>query len=250
MQMQLEISDKYDKEFINLILEIEKRYELLAKHVRLRIESWIRKLCIVTNNKEWKKNRNLHAILMLDMILNNKLEPPYTKFADETKSLPLLNKTNIKAILSNKIQEIYSAISEENNIRTFSKQFFDGKIYKEQYGKLKQNKQKIKEIALESKEKSKKYRIRTKSAENIPIRFKYEKDIDGLKDLLNNLQNENSTKDKIIFKQNEEKKKLSNRIKELEDAIEKLIILRKEGKDGKKIMKNVSKVLASGITTI
>ena len=39
--MQVEISDKYDKEFINLMIEIEKRYEQLEKVDRLRLESWV-----------------------------------------------------------------------------------------------------------------------------------------------------------------------------------------------------------------
>ena len=40
--MQVEITDKYDKEFINLMIEIEKRYEDLTKTERIRLESWVR----------------------------------------------------------------------------------------------------------------------------------------------------------------------------------------------------------------
>ena len=39
--MQVEISDKYDQEFINLMMEIEKRYENLTKTERLRLENWV-----------------------------------------------------------------------------------------------------------------------------------------------------------------------------------------------------------------
>jgi hypothetical protein len=39
--MQVEISDKYDKEFINLMIEIEKRYEDLTKTERIRLENWV-----------------------------------------------------------------------------------------------------------------------------------------------------------------------------------------------------------------
>jgi hypothetical protein len=40
--MELNVSDKYDKEFINLILEIEERYSALTKQEKLRIESWVK----------------------------------------------------------------------------------------------------------------------------------------------------------------------------------------------------------------
>lgn len=39
--LQLEVKDELDKEFINLILEIEKRYEPMTKQDRLKIESWV-----------------------------------------------------------------------------------------------------------------------------------------------------------------------------------------------------------------
>jgi hypothetical protein len=41
-KLKLQINDKFDKEFINLILEIEKNYSCLIKHDRLKIESWVR----------------------------------------------------------------------------------------------------------------------------------------------------------------------------------------------------------------
>ncbi len=72
----LDVQDKYDKEFINLIIEIDKLYTKLIKQQKLRIESWIKKLCVPTTNKEWKKNRNLHAISLFDMLLNNNYEEP------------------------------------------------------------------------------------------------------------------------------------------------------------------------------
>lgn len=40
--MQVEITDKYDKEFLNLMIEIEKRYEDLTKTERIRLESWVK----------------------------------------------------------------------------------------------------------------------------------------------------------------------------------------------------------------
>jgi hypothetical protein len=39
--MELNVSDKYDKEFVNIVLEIERRYEKLDKQSKIRIESWV-----------------------------------------------------------------------------------------------------------------------------------------------------------------------------------------------------------------
>ncbi len=96
-----EITDEYDKEFISLMLTIEKRSEILNKYDKLRIKNWCKKLCQITNNIEWKKNRNLHAICILDCILNNHFDPPYNKFPSEG-SIPLINKTLVKSKLSKK----------------------------------------------------------------------------------------------------------------------------------------------------
>ena len=99
-----EITDEYDKEFISLMITIEKKSNKLNKHDKLRIKNWCKKLCQVTNNIEWKKNRNLHAICILDAILNEKFEEPYNKFPPEG-SVPILNKALVKSKLSKKFYE-------------------------------------------------------------------------------------------------------------------------------------------------
>ena len=98
------ITDEYDREFISLMITIEKKSEKLNKHDKLRIKNWCKKLCQVTNNVEWKKNRNLHAICILDSILNEHFEEPYNKFPPEG-SVPILNKALVKSKLSKKFFE-------------------------------------------------------------------------------------------------------------------------------------------------
>ena len=73
----------------------------MNKYDKLRIKNWCKKLCQITNNIEWKKNRNLHAICILDSILNNHFEEPYNKFPPEG-SVPILNKALVKSRLSKK----------------------------------------------------------------------------------------------------------------------------------------------------
>ena len=94
--------DKYDKEFITLMFEIDKRIQNYNKSQKLKINSWIRTLSFPTNNISWKKNRNLYTILLLYNIINNKLESPFDKFSDESFELPTLNPTIIKSKISTK----------------------------------------------------------------------------------------------------------------------------------------------------
>ena len=111
------ITDEYDKEFITLMVTIERRSESLNKYDKLRIKNWCKKLCQVTNNVEWKKNRNLHAICILDSVLNEHFEEPYNKFPPEG-SVPILNKALVKSKLSKKFfQEALrmQTVGQDNN---------------------------------------------------------------------------------------------------------------------------------------
>ena len=107
------ITDEYDKEFISLMLAIEQKSDILNKYDKLRIKNWCKKLCQVTNNVEWKKNRNWHAICILDSILNEHFEEPYNKFPPEG-SVPILNKALVKSKLSKKFfEEAFKMQNEE-----------------------------------------------------------------------------------------------------------------------------------------
>ena len=124
------ITDEYDKEFITLMLTIEQKSDILNKYDKLRIKNWCKKLCQVTNNVEWKKNRNLHAICILDSILNEHFEEPYNKFPPEG-SVPILNKALVKSKLSKKFfEEALKMQSEEqqeqnDNNENINKQQFE-----------------------------------------------------------------------------------------------------------------------------
>lgn len=111
--------DKYDKEFVNLMIEIENRVQDFSKSDKLKINSWIKSLCLPTNNIPWKKNRNLYAIKLLDNILNFRLEEPFTKFAESSENLPMLNHILVKSQLSNKIKEIIFNSHPDEQIQNF-----------------------------------------------------------------------------------------------------------------------------------
>ena len=98
--MTSELRDSLDSEFEMLIAEITLLANKADKYHKIRVQSWVNKLEEYTNKVEWKKNRNLHAIWLLDMLLNEKLEEPYNKFAKENEPLPLLNKPNVFSKIS------------------------------------------------------------------------------------------------------------------------------------------------------
>ena len=116
---QIKYLDKYDKEFVNLMLEINSRIENFSKLDKIKINSWIKSLCLPTNNLPWKKNRNLYALKLLDNILNFKLEKPFTKFAELSENLPMLDSILVKSQLSNKIKMIMNNIHPDIQIQNF-----------------------------------------------------------------------------------------------------------------------------------
>ena len=77
----------------------------------------MKKFCVPTENLEWKKNRNLHSILLLDMIVNNRLEEPFDKFPKEDEQLPLLSKYLVKSILSEKFYDNFFFTYQKENFK-------------------------------------------------------------------------------------------------------------------------------------
>ena len=74
----------------------------MDKHAKIRIRAWCKKLCQITTNIICKKNRKLHALILLDMILTGRFEEPYNKFPPDGP-LPFLSLPEVKSRLSNKI---------------------------------------------------------------------------------------------------------------------------------------------------
>ena len=107
--------DNYDAEFVNLMLEIQKLIENFCKSDKLKINSWAKVLCVPTKNIEFKKNRNLYVIKLLDNVYNGKLEEPFTKFIKD-KELKLLNPILVKTQLTNKFLQYLKKFEEDENI--------------------------------------------------------------------------------------------------------------------------------------
>jgi len=109
------LKDDYDKEYLILLEEIENRLNSIKRHDLIRVTSWIKKLNQITSNKEWKKNRNLYALYLLDMILNNYFEEPFNKFPPDG-NIPILSKSLVKSKLSSKFELILGSLENRLSI--------------------------------------------------------------------------------------------------------------------------------------
>ena len=97
--------NKYDNEFIGLLNEIGIRFEKFNKCDILKIKSWINLLMMPCKSNIDKKNRNLYAILLINQMVNGKLEEPFIKFANSSNDLKQLSPAIIKAELTKKFYE-------------------------------------------------------------------------------------------------------------------------------------------------
>jgi hypothetical protein len=239
MQIDDQITDEYDREFIALITDIEQRCRKLDKHDKLRIESWCKKLCQVTNNIEWKKNRNLHAISLLDMILNNRFEEPYNKFAPEGP-IPVLSKTLVKSRLSTKFwkatQRIYDAVNNVNNVNyeedmyqqpqnmMMPPQQVNENKFEREFENYPVNQQIRNPAVANGQQKLKSNKNKYFQNNNIINNNDYQgnnnnatnEELQNMKNLILKLQNDLAQKDNIIQNQKEEKLRLTKRVDELE----------------------------------
>lgn len=96
---------KYDNEFIGLLNEIGLRIQKFSKCDSLKIKSWINVLMMACISNEEKKNRNLYAILLINQMINGKLEEPFIKFVNSKNDLLQLSPASVKSELSKQFYE-------------------------------------------------------------------------------------------------------------------------------------------------
>ena len=126
----------------------------------------------------------------MDMILNNRFEEPYSRFAPES-SLPLLSKTLVKSRLSNKFWKCTEKIYDDTNMN------------------------KTKQLQNEDH--------KTQSAKK-QNESESENDIHTLKKMIIQLQNEITERDAIIEAKNTEILKLNSRVEELENELANILV--------------------------
>ena len=159
----------------------------MDKHAKIRIRAWCKKLCQITTNIIWKKNRNLHALSLLDMILNGRFEEPYNKFPPDGP-LTFLSLPEVKSRLSNKIL-------------SYAKLVFDSPECKKNRNES--------SINLLSNNKNNKMKLEINKCNDPEL----------LKRLITKLNDKIDLTRKIILEQKEEKKILTKKVARLENLL-------------------------------
>ena len=152
------------------------------KHTKIRIQTWCKKFCQIISNINWKKNRNLHALNLLDMMLNEHFEEPYDKFPPEGP-LPYLSLAVVKSKLSPKILNYAKFVFNTPE-----------KKRSESSGNITYNKK-------------------------MKIEINKCNDPELLKRLIEKLKNKIEETRKVIIEQNEEKKILTKKVTQLENLL-------------------------------
>ena len=159
----------------------------MDKHAKIRIRAWCKKLCQITTNIIWKKNRNLHALSLLDMILNGRFEEPYNKFPPDGP-LTFLSLPEVKSRLSNKIL-------------SYAKLVFDSPECKKNRNES--------SINILNNNKNNKMKLEINKCNDPEL----------LKRLIDKLNDKIELTRKIISEQNEEKKILTKKVSRLESLL-------------------------------
>jgi hypothetical protein len=221
----------------------------MNKANRIRIINWCKKFTQVANNIEWRKNRNLHAIYLLDMLINKRLEEPYSKMPDDGP-LPILSKTVIKSKLSSKFWEktkyIYEPNEKDNNNLQNEKNF------KRPNTSVRKNKKISNNISLDNSNNGRRQKLDKKKAKtpimknniryfdenkinNIEkyhfndddflenVNSKYNKELEILRETAIKLEEKLDENQKIIERQEKEKIQLKNEINKLTELLKSII---------------------------
>ena len=133
------------------------------------------------------------------MILNNRFEEPYSRFAPES-SLPLLSKTLVKSRLSNKFWKCTEKIYDDANAL------------------------KTKPIPNDNGSNSNNNQVQTNDMKQKHSDTESDSDVQTLKKMIVQLQNEITERDAIIDIKNAEIAKLNARVEELESELANIIV--------------------------
>ena len=96
--------DQYQEEYCELKNHILHKLHLLNKHDKIRVNQWLQKLDIATNNDLWKKNKNLYMKILLQMVIHQQLIKPFSQAPPEGP-LPKLTVYDIDYPIRQIIQE-------------------------------------------------------------------------------------------------------------------------------------------------
>jgi hypothetical protein len=114
-----------ERNFVECLMEIQKSYVNIPKHLRLRTEKWCEKLVSSGGtNRIWKKTRNDYAKLLLGMVCSNHFMEPFHSMPPDGPLAPF--PTHLKTKLKESLgphesafwRQLYNNISDPTESRS------------------------------------------------------------------------------------------------------------------------------------
>ena len=218
----------YDIEFLGLMNEIHSRINSFPKGERLKINAWIDCLMVPIKNVQWKKNRNLYAIILIDSLINHKLNEPFNKFPKENKELPWLSVTKVKSELTKKFfKEISIDKTESTGLKLYNNQLNSNKP------SINNNKQDDESSTNHNDDDGNSNNNINNVKNNNETNQMHKLDKFKLESIVHELSEESFKRDEIITKQNDELSQLKQRINELEKKVKIVMTHHAQQKQGR-----------------
>lgn len=105
---------KLDRQLSQILEQVRIRAGSLSTGSRIIIEKWVLKLMEQQSHLEWKKNRNLYGVYLLDMLMKRTLDDPFNKRPPDT-ALPTLP-SHIKQYYGRMTSEILTRSIDETGL--------------------------------------------------------------------------------------------------------------------------------------
>lgn len=105
---------KLDRQLSQILEQVRLRASSLTTGQRIIIEKWVLKLMEQQSHLEWKKNRNLYGVYLLDMLMKRTLDEPFNKRPPDT-ALPTLP-SHIKQYYARMSADILTRSIDETNM--------------------------------------------------------------------------------------------------------------------------------------
>ena len=202
----------------------------LDKAIKVRINSWVKQLSQITSVQEWKKNRNLYAILLLNMVINQQFVEPFDKLP-KGEDIPILSQLYVNSLLTPKFwKKVKNKIDINSyNLKIISNEKHENyKINMESKNKnyitnLQNNNESTSNYNISNKNES--TSLFENNENKILPNFNFENmklenlNLMQLKGLFEKLQNYLDQKEIVIAQQEDERLKLLEKIRQLEEIV-------------------------------
>jgi len=75
----------FDEAFLHMLVTVESTYKALPRSLQIRVERWVLKLSEPCTNNSFRRNRNLHAALLAEMVRTQEFVEPFDGLPPEAR---------------------------------------------------------------------------------------------------------------------------------------------------------------------